>query len=138
MTTPQSSLPKIPEIPRNLFGKPILRTPENETEEHRKATWLDLFFDLFFVAGIGTISHGFAHDFGHRSRILLGQTILYITAVRRLWTSITYFFERYKTQGLTKRFFMFVQMFLIAGIVLTITGGIDAAQIFFVIYGIAK
>ncbi|USN57681.1 MAG: low temperature requirement protein A [Candidatus Peribacteria bacterium] len=66
------------------------------------------------------------------------ETIIYITAVWRLWSSITYFFERYKTQGLTKRLFMFVQMFLIAGMVLTITGGPEVSQIFFLIYGIAK
>ncbi|AKH32442.1 Bacterial low temperature requirement A protein (LtrA) [candidate division SR1 bacterium Aalborg_AAW-1] len=126
------------QLPTSIFGKPVLRTEANKTEEHRKASRLDLFFDLFFVAAIRVISHEFAHDLGHWSRGALVQTVIYIVAIWRLWTSITYFFERYKTEGLTKRLFMFVQMFLIAGVGLTMMGGSEAVHIFFLLYGLAK
>lgn len=125
-------------IASSIFGKPILRTEENKTEEYRKASWLDLFFDLFFVAAIRVISHEFSYSLDHWSRLIFTQTIIYIVAIRRLWTSITYFFERYKTQGLTKRLFMFVQMFLIAGIILAMMWWNESIQIFFLFYGIAK
>lgn len=62
-----SMTPEI-KLPSSIFGKPVLRTEDNKTEDHRKASRLDLFFDLFFVAAIRVISHEFAHDLGHWSR----------------------------------------------------------------------
>ena len=85
-------------IPDNIFSRPVLRTQENKTEVHRKATRLDLFFDLFFVAAISIISHKFAHGLDHWSWSSLIHAMISIVSVWRLWTSITYFFERYKTE----------------------------------------
>lgn len=125
-------------IPDNIFSRPVLRTQENKTEVHRKATRLDLFFDLFFVAAISIISHKFAHGLDHWSWSSLIHAMISIVSVWRLWTSITYFFERYKTEWLTKRLFMFIQMFLIAGIGLTMLWGTEAVHLFFLLYGLAK
>lgn len=118
------------DIPSNIINRPTLRTEENKTENHRKASWLDLFFDLFFVAAIRFISHDFVYIIEHRSWILMIQTVIYIVAIWRLRTSITYFFERYRTQWMTKRLFMFLQMFLIAGIVLAMMWWVESVQIF--------
>jgi low temperature requirement protein LtrA len=44
---------------------------------HRHASWLELFFDLVFVASIGVISHGLSHTHnGHVSLTQLTQFIL--------------------------------------------------------------
>ncbi len=122
-------------------SRPVLRTVEHTQQQpDRKATRLDLYFDLFFVAIIGLISHSFADSLStSRSRPIFFQLLIHISAVWRLWTSVTYFFERYITKWLTKRIFMFIQMFLIAGIALTIHGWLmEMGSVFFLLYGVAK
>jgi low temperature requirement protein LtrA len=119
-----------------LFGWPKIRREKSDW----KVSWLELYFDLFFVATIWLIAHTFAHhlweiwEWKH-----LIQLVLQVTAVRRLRCSITYFFERFTATGLTKRLFFFVIMFLVAGMALTIEWWLaDMWMYFFAFYGWAK
>ncbi len=41
---------------RTLWQIPSLHT-EAESGQHRKVTWLELFFDLFFVVGVSQLSY---------------------------------------------------------------------------------
>ncbi len=121
-----------------LFWAPKLR--KEDKEEGRKATRLELYFDLFFVASIGLIAHTFAHHlWDHWSWTIFYQLVIQVTTVRRLWSSITYFFERFECTGLTKRIFFFVMMFLIGWMSLSIADWLQVMWMrFFWFYWIAK
>lgn len=47
---------------KNLFRPPVLRTIENQGHE-RKVTWLELFFDLAFVAAIASLAEVLSHHY---------------------------------------------------------------------------
>jgi low temperature requirement protein LtrA len=47
---------------RAIFQPPKLRQEECE-EGERRATWLELFFDLIFVVAIAQLAHNFKEDF---------------------------------------------------------------------------
>jgi low temperature requirement protein LtrA len=103
---------------RLLLSKPTLA---DNSDIEKKATWLELYFDLFFVAIIGVISHHFAHLVSYEwSWIALMRVVIEIVTLTWIWSSITYFFDRYESKGLTKRLFFLVQMFILAMLGLTI------------------
>lgn len=52
-------------------------------DEHRHATWLELFFDLVFVAAIGVITHHLAHV--HHGHIPTKDLILFPVEFLPLW-----------------------------------------------------
>lgn len=51
--------------------------------EHRHATWLELFFDLVFVAAIGVVAHNVAHV--HHGHIPVKQLLLFPLEFLPLW-----------------------------------------------------
>jgi len=121
---------------RVMFGWPKLRAEKSDW----KVSWLELYFDLFFVATIWLIAHTFAHhlwEIWEWKHFI--QLILQVTAVRRLRCSITYFFERFTATWLTKRLFFFLIMFLVAGMALTIEWWLaEMWMYFFAFYWWAK
>jgi len=44
---------------RQFFQRPLIHDDE-EKELHRKVSWLELFFDLFFVVVVARLSHNLA------------------------------------------------------------------------------
>ena len=52
-------------------------------DEHRHATWLELFFDLVFVAAIGVITHHLAHV--HDGHIPTKDLVLFPIEFVPLW-----------------------------------------------------
>lgn len=116
-------------------------TPKTiKSHEWRRATRLELYFDLFFVAAIGIVAHTFAHHVGdHWTWMYFFQFVVQVTAVRWIWSSITYFFERFEATWLTKRTFFLIQMFLIAWMALVVDEGLLVmGKWFFGLYGLSK
>ena len=74
---------------------PRLRTVEGE--DHRTATWLELFYDLAFVAAVATLGVRLAdvHDFDG-VLVYLG----YLLLIWWLWASHTFYADRYDTDDL--------------------------------------
>lgn len=97
-----------------LWARPKLR---RDNDEERRATWLELYFDLFFVAAIGRVSHNFAHNIAHHfeMRYLIDMSLQFII-IWLMWTMVVYYSERFDMGGLTKRALYFMMMFPVAGI----------------------
>lgn len=85
---------------------PRLRTAQ-EDESHRAATWLELFYDLVFVVGVGQLGHRLAVN--HTAQgvwIFIGLFVpLWWT-----WASYTFYADRYDTDDLGQRLLAVVQM----------------------------
>ena len=74
------------------WQKPRLRTDEDE-EKERRATWLELFYDLIYVAVIAQLSHKLAGDMSLKG--VLGYMFLFVP-VWLVWLSSTYYNERFE------------------------------------------
>ena len=71
-------------------------------DNDRHATWLELFFDLVFVASIGVITHHLAH--AHHGHIEIRQVLLFpveFIPVWWIWASHTLYANRFDTDSKT-------------------------------------
>jgi len=83
------------------------------TLAHRHATWLELFFDLVFVACIGIITHNLAHT--HHGHIDSNQVWLFpvqFLVIWWIWMSHTMFANRFDTDRKYHRLANLTIMFL--------------------------
>ena len=97
---------------RLLWHRPILRTDEEESK-HRDVTWLELFFDLVFVVVIARLSHNLTKDISVHGIL----TFLYMfVPVWWIWIGITYYTERFESEGLETRLVAFLTMLAVAGL----------------------
>ncbi|MEO1128819.1 MAG: low temperature requirement protein A [Planctomycetota bacterium] len=83
-------------------------------DEHRHATWLELFFDLVFVAAIGVITHHLAHV--HDGHIPTKDFILYpveFVPLWWIWATHTLYANRFDTDSKGHRLASLLIMFLI-------------------------
>lgn len=114
---------------------PKLRTDEDEHRE-RRVSWLELFFDLYFVVVIAEVAHYLAE---HLSWGGLGNFIFLFLPVWWIWIGATYFLERFETEGIENRLFIFLQMIPIAGMAVFAHGGLaDTSVGFGLSYAIAR
>lgn len=83
-------------------------------EKDRHATWLELFFDLVFVAIIGIIGHTIAqtHE-GHFSFSQVTLFILEFIPIWWIWTSHTVYSNRFDTDNKVHRLTTLLIMFLV-------------------------
>ncbi len=82
-------------------------------EEHRHASWLELFFDLVFVAVVFQIGEGLAEH--HDADGFLRFTGL-LTIVAWSWMCFTYFGNRFDTDDVPQRILMSLAMLAVAGL----------------------
>lgn len=83
-------------------------------DEHRHATWLELFFDLVFVAAIGFITHSLAHT--HGGHLTTKQVIsfpLQFIPIWWVWASHTWYSNLYDTDSKGHRFATLAIMLLL-------------------------
>lgn len=102
-------------IPR--LSPPRLRTATHE--DHRSATWLELFYDLVFVVAVGRLGHRLAVNYG------VGGVWGYIGLFIPLWwtwASYTFYADRYDTDDLGQRLLAVGQMASIALMAASISG----------------
>ena len=84
-------------------------------EEHRHATWLELFFDLVFVAAISVVTHHLAHlHDGHLSTHQLLLFPLAFVPVWWIWATHTLYANRFDTDSKLHRVATLGIMFLMA------------------------
>lgn len=93
------------------WQRPKLHTEEDE-EQERKATWLELFFDLVFVAVIAQLSHKLSAHVSWKG--LLEYIVLFIP-VWWAWNGSTYYHERFEVNDVRHRLFTFLKMIPVAG-----------------------
>lgn len=103
-------------------------------EKHRSATWLELFFDLVFVAAIGFITHDLAHT--HDKHLSIQQLIafpLQFIPIWWIWASHTIYSNRFDTDSKHHRLATLFIMLLLVFIPTFIGKNIQQHYIYFVI-----
>ena len=96
---------------RNWWQTPILRREEEEREE-RRATWLELFFDLIFVVVVAEMAHTLG---ANPTRAGVFQFVLLFIPLWWTWIGSTYYNDRFETNDISDRVFHFVLMLGVAG-----------------------
>jgi low temperature requirement protein LtrA len=99
-------------IRKQLWHKPKLRTDE-EFDQHRAVTWLELYFDLVFVVVIARLAHGLLADVTVHGLV---EFLLMFLGVWWIWNAMTYYIERFESEGLENRVFTFLTMLPVASL----------------------
>ncbi len=118
---------------RSIFQPPRLRKEECETAE-RRATWLELFFDLIFVVAIAQLAHNFKEHFNFIG--FLELAILFIP-VWWCWIGATFYDTRFDNDDLVDRLITLLQMAIIATMAANIHHGLDESSVGFALSYVA-
>jgi low temperature requirement protein LtrA len=104
-----------------FWQKPSLHHGE-ESNKERKVSWLELFYDLFFVALIAQLSHKLH---GHFNIHHLFEFIILFIPMAWVWIGSAYYQERFETHGIETRFFYFLKMVPLAGMAIFASQGLE-------------
>jgi low temperature requirement protein LtrA len=106
-------------MPKLMFRPPRLRINEGG-EEERHATWMELFYDLLFVAVVAQLSLQLSHDL---SPFGILRFVLLFVPVWWAWIGQAFYATRFDTDDLGHRLFIIAQMFAIAAMGVTVHEG---------------
>lgn len=109
---------------------------QTETEGERNATWLELFYDLVFVATVAMLGIRLAADTSGTGWLSYAG---YFLLVWWLWASHTFYADRYDTDDLVYRFLAGTQMVAIAILAASVsTGPAASTAVFAAAYAAAR
>ena len=111
----------------DLWQPPRLRTNE-EHEKERKATWLELFYDLIFVVAIAEMSHSLSKDISVQG--FIGFIILFIS-VWWCWLGTTFYATLFDTDDIRDRLLTLLQMMIVATLAVNVHHGLSTSSIGF-------
>jgi low temperature requirement protein LtrA len=106
---------------RLLWSAPVLRTDEEEGR-HRKASWLELFYDLVFVAVVAELAHALSGDLTWEGA---GKFVALFIPVWWIWVGGAFYNDRFEIDDISHRLAVFIQMVPIAGMALFVAHGLD-------------
>jgi low temperature requirement protein LtrA len=110
------------------FQPPQLRVGEGTTESSRRATWLELFFDLVFVVAIAQLANNLHKDPSMTG--FLGFVMLFIP-VWWAWIGATFYANRFDVDDVGNRVLTGVQMLAVSALAVNIHDGLGESSIGF-------
>jgi low temperature requirement protein LtrA len=111
-----------------FFEPPRLRTLGAGQQDDRRATWLELFFDLVFVAAVGQLASALA---AHPTPTRFFEFVGLFVPVWWAWTGFTFYANRFDTDDLPYRLLTLLGMFAVAVLATTVPGVFAGATIGF-------
>lgn len=112
----------------HLFSLPKLHIGDEESS--RKVSWLELFFDLVYVAAV--IELGYILSGSVSADGILSFIVLYIP-IWWSWTGTTFYSNRFASDDVVHRLLTFIQIFFIGMMAINIYNGLDENFGFFAI-----
>jgi low temperature requirement protein LtrA len=112
-----------PGMKRNILQTTKLRQ-DSEGEQERRATWLELFYDLIFVAVIGELAHSLS---AHLNFPGLVDFILLFVPIWWCWIGATFYATRFDNDTVSDRIFSFIQMAIVAAMAVNVHSGLEKA-----------
>ncbi|MBD2391632.1 low temperature requirement protein A [Aphanizomenon flos-aquae NRERC-008] len=117
---------------KGLWQAPRLRI--DEQHEERRATWLELFYDLVFVAAIAELSHNLSKDISLGG--LVGFVAMFIP-IWWCWVGATFYATLFDTDDLSDRLLTLLQMSIIIALTVNFHHGLNTSSHRFAISYIA-
>jgi low temperature requirement protein LtrA len=112
----------------NWFQSPQLRVGEGIEESARRATWLELFFDLIFVVAIAQLANNLHKDTTFTG--FIGFVLLFIP-VWWAWIGATFYANRFDVDDIGNRILTGMQMLAIAALAINVHNGLGSSSIGF-------
>ncbi len=107
-----------------LWQPPRLRTNE-ESEEERKATWLELFYDLIFVVAISELSHSLSKDVSVQGFI---SFVALFIPIWFCWLGATFYATLFDTDDIRDRLLTLLQMMIVAALAVNVHHGLSTSS----------
>lgn len=104
---------------KSLWQPPYLLSEDQDKE--RRASWLELFYDLIFVAAIAEVSH-YLHDHITISGFL--SYVIMFVPIWWSWVGATYYATRFDTENIPHRLLTLLQMVAIAILAINVHDGL--------------
>jgi low temperature requirement protein LtrA len=82
------------------LGRPALRTGDGHHRDERRASWLELFFDLAFAGAVGQLAGAFQ---SHPGLGALARFVLLFTPIWWLWVQLTFYADRHESEDVVHR-----------------------------------
>jgi low temperature requirement protein LtrA len=96
---------------------------DEDFDVDREVTWLELFFDLVFVVVLSRLARDLAHD-THADGVV--AFIVLFAAVFWAWNAFAYYIERFESDGLENRLFVFAAMAAVAALAVWTEDGLGS------------
>lgn len=121
---------------RPLLQPPRLWVSDSTPEQPRRATWLELFYDLVFVVAISQLAHRLSGDVSFGG--FFGFVALFIP-LWWAWIGTTFYANRFDSDDLGRRILMGLQMLAIAALAVNIHHGLSSTSVGFALaYGASR
>ncbi|MDM5200442.1 low temperature requirement protein A [Fictibacillus enclensis] len=102
--------------------------------EEKKVTWLELFYDLLFVAAVAKATHAILHvEKGYIHTEYLVKFILMFVPIWWAWTGQTMFVNRFGEDSSYQRIFMILQMVFVLTMISSLSVDFDNYYLSFLI-----
>ncbi|MEA5619383.1 low temperature requirement protein A [Cronbergia sp. UHCC 0137] len=111
---------------KNWWRSPILRVGEDH--EQRRATWLELFYDLVFVVAIAELAHNLSQDVSWWG--LISFVALFVP-IWWCWLGATFYATLFDTDDLGDRLLTLLQMMIIAALSVNVHHGLSTSSLGF-------
>jgi low temperature requirement protein LtrA len=110
------------------FQPPQLRVGEDISEASRRATWLELFFDLVFVVAIAQLANNL-----HKNPSLPGFSgfVMLFIPIWWAWIGATFYANRFDVDDVGNRILTGVQMLAISALAINVHDGLGDSSIGF-------
>jgi low temperature requirement protein LtrA len=112
------------------LGRPPLRTADGHNHDQRRASWLELFFDLAFVGAVGQLAGAFQNQPGLGN---LARFALLFTPIWLLWVQLSFYADRHESEDATHRISFLVAIGLCIALAASAPRALDGDSTGFVI-----
>jgi len=109
---------------KRFLQLPRLRRDEEE-EAERRATWLELFYDLVFVVAIAQLAHELSGNF---SFVGFFSFVALFVPIWWCWVGATFWATRFDTDDLGYRLLTLLQMAIVAAMAVNVHHGLESSS----------
>jgi low temperature requirement protein LtrA len=98
---------------RMQMSEPLLRTAAGHNRDERRASWLELFFDLVFAGAVGQLAGALQE---HPSLGTLARFAMLFTPIWWLWVQFSFYADRHESEDASHRTAFLSAMLLCVGL----------------------
>jgi len=95
------------------LGRPQLRTADGHDREERRASWLELFFDLAVAGAVGQLAGAFQD---HPGLGTLARFVMLFTPIWWLWVQLSFYADRHEAEDAAHRISFLTAILLCVGL----------------------
>src|SRR5580693_9149083 len=95
------------------LSPPPLRTADGHHREERRASWLELFFDLAFAGAVGQLAGAFQE---HPGLGTLARFVMLFTPIWWLWVQLSFYADRHESDAAAHRISFLAAILLCVGL----------------------